>query len=45
MNKTVIEMDLFSGLLMIDIGLWSRKQKTYRKMAITVDTGASVTTI
>jgi len=45
MSKTVLKMDLLSGLIMVDIGLWNRKKSAYNKMSITVDTGASVTTI
>jgi predicted aspartyl protease len=38
-------MELSSGLLMAEGGLWSRADSIYRNMHITVDTGASITTI
>ena len=38
-------MDMLSGLVMVDIGLWNKKRNAFSKMSITVDTGASVTTI
>ena len=34
-----------SGLLFVDIELWSDADNTYRDMSILLDTGASVTTI
>ena len=45
MSKSVLKMDLLSGLMMVDIGLWNKKRSAYSKMSITVDTGASITTI
>ncbi|MDR1204229.1 MAG: retroviral-like aspartic protease family protein [Peptococcaceae bacterium] len=45
MNKTVIKMDLTGDLLMLEIGLWSRRTGNFKYALITVDTGASVTTI
>ena len=38
-------MDLLSGLVMVDIGLWNKKKDAFSKLSITVDTGATVTTI
>jgi predicted aspartyl protease len=45
MRETTIKMELSSGLLMAEVGLWSRDEQLFRNMNITVDTGASVTTI
>ena len=45
MSKYILQMDLLSGLVMVDIGLWNKKRNAFSKMSITVDTGASVTTI
>ena len=45
MSKNILQMDLLSGLVMVDIGLWNRKRDAFSKISITVDTGASVTTI
>ena len=45
MSDATLKMDLFSGLAMVDIGLWNKKKKAYNMLSITVDTGASVTTI
>ena len=40
-----VKLSRVSGLLFLDIGLWSIKESLYRNMAIMLDTGASVTTI
>jgi aspartyl protease family protein len=40
-----VKLSRVSGLLFLDIGLWSSKESKYRNMAIMLDTGASVTTI
>ena len=40
-----LKLSKVSGLLFLDIGLWSLKERKYRNMAILLDTGASVTTI
>lgn len=40
-----LDIDLLSGLLMIDIDLWNRAKDKYSAMSIVVDTGASVTTV
>ena len=40
-----VKLSRVSGLLFLDIGLWSIKESIYRNMAIMLDTGASVTTI
>ena len=45
MSKHLLQMDLLSGLVMVDIGLWNKKRNAFSKLSITVDTGASVTTI
>jgi clan AA aspartic protease (TIGR02281 family) len=38
-------MDLTGDLLMMEVGLWSRRIDNFKYAFITVDTGASVTTI
>jgi predicted aspartyl protease len=38
-------MDLTGDLLMTEVGLWSRRTDNFKYAFITVDTGASVTTI
>ena len=43
--KTKLKMNLLPELLMIDARLWNRISNDYSKMMITLDTGASVTTI
>jgi clan AA aspartic protease (TIGR02281 family) len=43
--KTVLDMSFASDLIMVNVGLWSRTNNDYGYMLITVDTGASVTTI
>ena len=45
MSKYILQMDLLSGLVMADIDLWNKKRNAFSKVSITVDTGASVTTI
>ena len=40
-----LDLSYISELVMVDIGLWNKKIKNYSRMLITVDTGASVTTI
>ena len=45
MSKYFLQMDMLSGLVMVDIGLWNKKRNAFSKMSITLDTGASVTTI
>ena len=40
-----LPIDLTSGIPMVDVKLWSRVKNTYRSMLITIDTGATVTTI
>jgi predicted aspartyl protease len=45
MNKTTLEMDLFTGLPMVYIELWNKKKSSYSDLLITLDTRASVTTI
>ena len=45
MNDAVLKMDLLAGLVMVDIGLWNKRKSAYNKISITLDTGASITTI
>ena len=40
-----VKLSRVSGLLFLNIGLWSVSERKYRDMAILLDTGASVTTI
>jgi clan AA aspartic protease (TIGR02281 family) len=40
-----LKISRISGLMFVDIDLWSIKENKYRTMSILVDTGASVTTI
>ena len=44
MNAT-LDINFVSELVMVDIGLWNKRISDYSRMLITVDTGASVTTI
>jgi len=43
--KTVLAMNLLAKLIMVDVSVWDRSENKYRDLLITVDTGASVTTI
>jgi hypothetical protein len=43
--EATLQMELSSGLLMAEIGLWSQADNIIRNMHITIDTGASMTTI
>jgi len=43
--KTVLDMSFSSELIMVNIGLWNKVINSYSHMLITIDTGASVTTI
>ena len=45
MSKIVLDMDLFGGLLMVDIKLWNKRKNAFSNLAIVLDTGASMTTI
>jgi predicted aspartyl protease len=45
MSDAVLKMDLSTGLAMVDIELWNKRKNAYNMFSITVDTGASVTTI
>ncbi|MCL2352345.1 MAG: retroviral-like aspartic protease family protein [Firmicutes bacterium] len=45
MNETCVGMIFFGGSLMADVRLWSRTDHKYAKIPLTIDTGASVTTI
>ena len=40
-----LKISRISGLMFVDIELWSIKENRYRNMCILLDTGASVTTI
>jgi len=42
---TKLKMNFLPELIMIDVRLWNRNVNDYSKMMITLDTGASVTTI
>ena len=43
--KTVLDMSFISELIMVEISIWNKCNKNYSKMYLTIDTGASVTTI
>ena len=43
--NTVLDISYISDLVMVDIDLWNKKTNDYSRMLITVDTGASITTI
>ena len=45
MCDATLKMDLLAGLIMVDIGLWNKRKNAYNKISITLDTGASITTI
>ena len=45
MNKGTLKINPFSSLVMVDIQLWNKKKNDYSDFSITVDTGASITTI
>ena len=45
MINGVMKFNTLSNLVMVDIKLWNKKKNAYSKLSITVDTGASVTTI
>jgi len=40
-----LTIDLTSGIPMVDVKLWSRLKGMYRSMLMTIDTGATVTTL
>ena len=40
-----LKINQLSSLVMVDVKLWNKKKSAYSKLSITVDTGASVTTI
>ena len=40
-----LRISRISGLIFINVELWSDIENTYRDMAILLDTGASITTI
>ena len=42
---TVLDLNFLSGLVMVDISVWDKVIDGYSQMSITVDTGATVTTI
>ena len=43
--KYTLSIDMYSGLPMIDLKLWSKRKKIYRSMFVTIDTGATITTL
>ena len=43
--KIILPMRRFDNLIMIDVFIWNLNQQKYSQMLITLDTGASVTTI
>ena len=43
--RTLMDMVFLSELVMVDVSLWNKAANKYSQMLITVDTGASVTTI
>lgn len=43
--KTILDISYISELIMVNISIWNRNTCSYNSMLITVDTGASVTTI
>ena len=43
--NAILDMSFISELVMVDIQLWNKRINDYSQMLITVDTGASVTTI
>ena len=43
--KTVLDMNFLSELIMVDVGIWNTVIDQYSQMSITIDTGASITTI
>jgi predicted aspartyl protease len=45
MSGATLKMDMSPGLVMVDIGIWNKNKGAFSKLSITVDTGASVTTI
>ncbi len=45
MSKTKLKIDLISGLIYVDVSLWSIDDNRYGKTFLLFDTGASVTTI
>ena len=43
--STILDISYVSDLVLVDIDLWNMKIADYSRMLITVDTGASITTI
>ena len=43
--ETSIKMELFGGGLYVPVRIWSKAENKYRRMSLTLDTGASVTTL
>jgi len=41
----ILPMEPFTNMVMAQIEIWNKKSTNYSKMLITIDTGASVTTI
>ena len=45
MNYVLLQMDLFSRLLMTDIDVWDKYKNAYSNLSIAIDTGVNITTI
>jgi len=45
MTDTNIKMELFGGGLYIPVRIWSKVENKYKRISLTLDTGASVTTL
>ena len=45
MSMGILKINPYSGLLMVDIKIWNENKNKLDRLPITVDTGASVTTI
>jgi len=43
--RSILPMTSFRGLIMIDIKIWDKKKHDFINMFITLDTGASITTV
>jgi len=43
--NTILDISYVSDLVMVDIDLWNKNTTDYSRMLITVDTGASITTV
>ena len=43
--STILDISYLSSLVMVNVGLWNKNTDNYGNLLITVDTGASITTI